>query len=556
MQKFTIPELIARSVQKHGARPALHRQLRHGLETLSYDVLAVRVENLARWIIAQGGKPGERIAILAPNGPDWVVAALAIIQAGRVLVPLDMQLTPDEVFTLTDHAETTAHIVSRQYAHLKELRDYPGLSQWPLEDLMADVTRLTGAHGPLPERSPDDMAILLYTSGTSGAPKGVPMTHHNITSNVLAVAERLHPLPSDVWLSLLPLSHGLELCMGLLAPLSIGASVCYPRSRRPDQIIAAMRDSGTTVMVTVPAILDFFAKAIRSKAPRGWRGKALQWVLALAPMGLRRRLVGWLSGMPVGRLRGVVCGGAFLSPELENTWIRLGLPIIQGYGLTEAGPVVAVNRQPRPTRSSAGKVLPICEVKIDHPDKSGVGEILVKSPGVMSGYYKNPEATAAAFAPGGWLRTGDLGRFDEKGELHIVGRSKDVIITGSGLNVYPEEIESKLEEHPFVRKACVVQRPITTHARRAEREGDQVWAVVVLDEEALRQRDPRLLEDPQLLAGVLDQILAETNARLAPYKRPAGLDLWAELPVTHSGKVRRQRVRQVLAAAATNPKAA
>jgi long-chain acyl-CoA synthetase len=542
----SIPQLIARSVERYGERPALQRQLRHGLESMSYEVLAAHVESLARWIVAQGGEPGDRIALLAPNGPDWIVAALGVIQAGRVLVPLDMQLTPDEVLSLSEHSGAAVHIISRHYSHLQQLRDYPGMSQWPLEDLMSDLTRLPGAQGPLPVRKLDDLAILLYTSGTSGAPKGVPMTHRNITTNVLAVTERLEPLPTDVWLSLLPLSHGLELCMGFLAPLGCGASICYPRSRRPDQIIAAMRDSGVTVMVTVPAILDFFAKVVRSKAPRGWRGKLIQWTLSLAPMGLRRTLVARLSGFPISRIRGVVCGGAFLSPDLENIWIRLGLPIIQGYGLTEAGPVVAVNVTRRPTHASAGKLLPIVQVRIVDPDHMGVGEILVKSPGVMKEYYRNPEATEAVFTADGWLRTGDLGYLDSRGELHVAGRSKDVIITGSGLNVYPEEIEAKLEEHQFVRKACVVQRPITARGRRAEREQDQVWAVVVLDEDALRAEDPRLLEEPDRLSKLLEQILRDTNARLAPYKRPAGIDLWAELPITRSGKVQRQRVRQTL----------
>jgi long-chain acyl-CoA synthetase len=256
--------------------------------------------------------------------------------------------------------------------------------------------------------------------------------------------------------------------------------------------------------------------------------------------------------MPVGRIRGIVCGGAFLSAELEDIWRRLGLPIIQGYGLTEAGPVVAVNRTDRPTRQSAGKILPPARVRIDNPDAHGVGEILVKSPGVMTGYFKNPEATAATFTEDGWLRSGDLGYIGPEGELHIAGRSKDVIITGNGLNVYPEEIETKLEEHRFVRKACVVQKPITTGGRRAQREGDEVWAVVVLDEDELNRADPEMIHDKAKVQSLLRQILADTNARLAPYKRPAGMDLWAELPITHSGKVQRQRVRQTLTTAASD----
>jgi long-chain acyl-CoA synthetase len=474
------------------------------------------------------------------------VAALAIIGAGRVLVPLDMQLTPDECLGLVEHSEATAIIASRQYSQLDNLRDHPGLSQWPLEDLVADIHLLTGSRDPLPERDADDTAILLYTSGTSGAPKGVPMSHHNITSNVIAVTKRLHPDTSDVWLSLLPLSHGLELCMGLLAPLSCGASICYPRSRRPEIIMDAMRQSGTTVMITVPAILDFFAKAVRSRAPKGWRGKLMRGGLRLLPPAIRRRVIALLSGMPIGTLRGVVCGGAFLLPELEATWRALGLPIIQGYGLTEAGPVVAVNRRYGPTVCSAGKLIETAEVQIVEKDAQGVGEILVKSAGVMAEYFKNPEATAQTFTEDGWLRTGDLGYLDDRGELHVAGRSKDVIITGNGLNVYPEEIEAKLEEHHLVTKACVVQRPITSGGRRAERDGDQVWAVIVLDEDTVRAECPEALSEPEAMHRLLGLVLTETNARLAPYKRPAGMDIWAELPITRSGKVQRQRVRQHL----------
>lgn len=555
MERVTIPQLIARTAAAHPKRSALQRQGRQGLDTITYSQLVSRVEMLARWIMAQGGKPGERIALLAPNGPEWVVAGLAIIRAGRVLVPLDMQFTPDEVFGLTDHSEATSIILSQQYANIVQLRDYPGLSQWPLENLIKDLETLKGSSEPFPEITPDDLAFLIYTSGTSGAPKGVPMSHHNVTSNVLAVSERLQPRATDVWLSLLPLSHGLELCMGLLAPLSCGACICYPRSRRPDQILGAMRDSGTTVMITVPAVLDYFAKVIRSKAPKGWRGALVRKTLALFPNSMRRRLVAKLSGMPVGNIRGVVCGGAFVSEDLETIWASLGLPIIQGYGLTEAGPVIAVNVVGNPTRASAGKVLPICKVQIAGANDLGVGEIQIKSPSMMSCYYNNEEATTATFTSDGWLKTGDLGYIDANGEMHISGRSKDVIITGNGLNVYPEEIEAKLEEHRYVRKACVVQKPITSKGRRAERDGDQVWAVVVLDEDELRIDNPKVLENEEELSKVLWQILADTNTRLAAYKRPAGIDLWAELPITRSGKVQRQRVRQVLSDGAAHPRA-
>ena len=250
--------------------------------------------------------------------------------------------------------------------------------------------------------------------------------------------------------------------------------------------------------------------------------------------------------MPLANVRGVVCGGAFLPPEVEDTWRAMGLPIIQGYGLTEAGPVVSVNLVKNPSRSSAGRPLEIAMVRISQPGEENIGEIQVKSPGVMSGYFKNPEDTAATFTEDGWLKTGDLGHIDDYGELHVVGRSKDVIITGNGLNVYPEEIEAKLQEHSLVRLACVVQRPVKGGSRRAERDQDQVWAVVVLDEEALREQDPKILHNTEHLSRLMNQVLAETNARLAPYKRPAGAECWRELPITHSGKVQRQSVRERL----------
>jgi long-chain acyl-CoA synthetase len=542
----TIQQLFAKAVAEHGERPALERQTRSGLEVQTYEVLAAHVDRLARWIVAQGGLGGERVALIGPNGPDWVLAALAVIHAGRVLVPLDMQFTSSEVLELIEHSEATALITSRRYDHDEELKNFPGLTRWPLEDLVRDVTRLRGAQGPLPASRPEEMAILLYTSGTSGAPKGVPMTHRNVTTNVLAVSERLLPRPTDAWLSLLPLSHGLELCMGLLAPLCNGASICYPRSRRPELILRAMRDSGTTVMVTVPAVLDFFARAIRSKAPKGWRGKLMSFAISRIPRRLRRPLIARLSGMPLAKVRGVVCGGAFLPPEIEDIWRALGLPIIQGYGLTEAGPVVSVNQAKNPSRSSAGRPLEIAMVRISQPGEENIGEIQVRSPGVMSGYFKNPEATGATFTEDGWLKTGDLGHIDDYGELHVVGRSKDVIITGSGLNVYPEEIEAKLQEHPLVRLACVVQRPIEGRSRRAQRDQDQVWAVVVLDEEALREQDPSVLGNKEHLSRLMSQVLSETNSRLAPYKRPAGAECWHDLPITRSGKVQRQSVRDRL----------
>jgi long-chain acyl-CoA synthetase len=306
-----------------------------------------------------------------------------------------------------------------------------------------------------------------------------------------------------------------------------------------------MRDAKASVLPCVPAVLEFFARAIRQRAPGGWRGKMVRLALALMPMGMRRWSVTKLSGMPLGSLRAVICGGAFLPLELEDFWRGMGQPIIQGYGMTEAGPVVSVNRLKRPTRQSAGKLVENVEVRIADKNAEGIGEIQVKSPGVMKGYFKNEEATREAFTEDGWLRTGDLGYMDDKDELHVAGRLKDVIITGNGLNVYPEEVEAKLQEHPLVKMACVVQRPIAARGRRAERDGDQVWAAVVLDPEALEREMPQIMNDTKKLQELISQILAETNSRLAPYKRPAGADNWEELPLTRSGKVRRQKVREI-----------
>jgi long-chain acyl-CoA synthetase len=299
----------------------------------------------------------------------------------------------------------------------------------------------------------ESVAEVVFTSGTTGAPKGVILSHGNIVANVRAVGEVIQARPSDRLLSILPLSHMLEQTVGLLLPLSGGGSVVYPASRQSNEIFRALARHGITAMVLVPQALQLFYDAIEREVRRS--GHEARWAAALqaargAPTPVRRLIFRQVHRRMGGRFRFFVCGGAPLSPARGERWETLGVPVLQGYGLTEAAPVVTgtAARDRRP--DSVGAVLPGQSLRI-----AGDGEVLIAGPNVTAGYWRNPEATAAAFVDG-WYRTGDLGEIDAAGFVRLKGRKKDMIVLPNGLNVYAEDVENALRQQPGVHDAAAL----------------------------------------------------------------------------------------------------
>ena len=375
---------------------------------------------------------------------------------------------------------------------------------------------------------PDDPAEIMFTSGTTGEPKGVILTHRNIASNAQAAAGAFPGGASDRLLSLLPLSHMFEQTGGLLVPLLFGCRIVYPISRQPTFIFKALQENRITVLLLVPQALQLFMDGIEREVER--QGKKGLWrkmhrVAPRLPVAARRRLFGRVHRRMGGSIRYILSGGAHLDPGLAQKWENLGIPILEAYGATEAAPAITFNSLDRKVPGSVGRVLSGQEIRI-----ADDGEVLTRGPNVTPGYWQNQEATEAAF-DGEWYKTGDLGHVDDAGFLFLRGRKKDLIVLANGQNVYAEDIERLLNAHPRVTEGVVVGLPDETSG------GETVHAVILLEDSTVPIKE--------IVDGVNDQV--------AEHQRIASYNVWHEedFPRTHTMKVRKGVVLDYLKAAAS-----
>lgn len=502
----------------HGEKTALVYRSGVRRRTCSYRELHDLALRMNGWLARQGVGEGDRVVIWAPNSPWWVAAFWGVMARGGVAVPVDFMSGRDRAETIAALAEARLVIQSRDKP--ERLVGYPSILVEELPHLLEDI--LPEAAGPPP--SPATTAQLIYTSGTTGNPKGVILTHGNLMANLRQVNDFL-PIVTEqfFFLSLLPLSHMFEQMGGLFTPLAHGSAIVYLRTLKPAAIMEALGEEDIFAVVAVPRLLQLLQNSItRELASKGMEGlfAALQGVAGRHGQPFRKRLF-WPIHRKFGRhFTMFVSGGAPLDPDTFRFWQNTGFTVIEGYGLTECAPVLTANTLERQVAGSVGRALPGVELKLEG------NEILVRGENVFPGYYRNEAATREAFTPDGWFRTGDLGEVDAEGFLHIKGRQKEVIVTGSGINVYPDELEALLNRAPGVREGCVVG---------VDRGGgEEVHAVLILDGSG---RDP-------------EEIVREVNDRLDPLHRITGYSLWpdAEFPKTTTLKVRKFMVRSRLAA--------
>jgi long-chain acyl-CoA synthetase len=487
----TLNELFLNALDRAGGRPAVLRARVNGTwKDFDAGEMTARIRDLAAALGEMGVRPADRVGILSENRPEWAIVDLACLAARCADVPVYPTLPAAQVEYILRDAGVVALFASTpdQVAKVAAARDrlpclrhvvaFEGGTLPPGVLTLAEVldrgARATHRHAGWRERAleaaPEDLATLIYTSGTTGEPKGVMLTHHNITSNVLATCEVLGVGERDECLSLLPLSHIFERMGGHYTMLHAGAVITYARSA--ETVSKDLVQVRPTLMLAVPRLYEKFHAAARDRAAASpvrrrlfrWAERvARQWAdLALAgrpvPTGLRwqHRLAGRLvyarlRAAAGGRLRFFVSGGAPLSPDLARFFFGAGLPIAEGYGLTETSPVITVNDPLRPRPGSVGRPIPGVEVRIAED-----GEVLTRGPHVMRGYYGKPEDTAEAIDPDGWFHTGDIGRLDADGFLAITDRKKDLIVTAGGKNVAPQPIETRLKSNPFIANAVVL----------------------------------------------------------------------------------------------------
>jgi len=505
-------------------------------------------------------KKGDKVALISENRAEWGLCALGVVYNGFVLVPIDARMSANEIRMILEHSGSKVVFISSG-------QEKAILDEFDLRDVVKHVIyvdkaesekgmsleRIVEKYGDkeikkVNEVDPEDLFEIVYTSGTTGLSKGVMLTHRNIMFEVSVMPPLVSLSEKDKLLSILPLNHTYESTAGLYTMLSSGCSVLYSPTLSPRVVIDLISRNKITKMLVVPLFLEKITDAIiRNIEKSGVVLKSfLKMLLGMASVSksltgsnaISKRLLSVIrhkSGLSSIDL--FVSGAAPLPARVSNFMELLGFNIIQGYGLTEASPVVSFNPINKPKNISIGKPLPGVEIRINEPNDEGVGEIWVKGPNVMRGYYKNPEATAEVLVDG-YLRTGDLGYMDDEGYVYITGRIKNVIVTHGGKNVYPEEIEEKLNASPYVLESLVVGRKID----KKDMSGEEIFAYIVPDFGYIEfeKETPIHKIDFKEIEKMIDNVVRELNSKLQEYKRIRGYKvLTEEFPKTSTRKIKR-----------------
>jgi long-chain acyl-CoA synthetase len=534
-------------------RAAFHFHENGSWKSMTYAELAAKVRALSDHLIEHGFKRGERVAILSESRPEWAVVFFAAVRSGATVVPLDTKSTVAELRSIVADAGPSLIFASSQFLSIAgELKSelsqsgkivlldgggesggFQSIEQLRASELQEGITREI-----------DETALIVYTSGTTGAPKGVMVSFKNLGYQIMNFEEVIKLTEKDMLLSMLPLNHLLELTCGMLGALYAGGRVCYCHSLFPHEIADVCRDKKVTCMITVPLFLKMLKSGIEKDVARRGNVSRLLFSFMLrvatpirAPE-IRRLIFRKVHKRLGGMLRAFISGGAPLEPEVWEFFDRLGIPVYQGYGLTETSPVISVNTPAHNRAGSVGRPLPGVRVRILE-NGTREGEILTAGPHVMKGYYRREELTREVIDEEGWFHTGDLGRIDREGYLYITGRVKSLIVLGSGKKVNPEEVEATLSQSELIKEVCVVGQL----SREGLEQGFEEVCAVAVPSESLSSR----LSEPGAIQDEIAKEIERLAMSLAPFKRPSKVVIRLEdLPKTSTRKVKRANVLEWL----------
>jgi long-chain acyl-CoA synthetase len=507
-------------------------------EVWSFADLAGAARRLAGGLVAAGVGRQETVGLLAPAGPLWAMAWLGIVAAGATVVPLDESQPPDDLLVLLRRAECRRLFTTR--AHAERLAAAGGRE---IEAILLEGDQvpegpyrhwrqlLAAEERALPAIAAADVAVVVFTSGTTGTPKAVPLSHRNLLANLTALLEQRIAGPGDRALLPLPLHHVYPLMIGLLVPMGAGVTVVFPAGVSGPELAAALRLGGITHLVGVPRLYQALYDAIQARlAKAGAATRRLVPLMLRLSIRLRRRFglgIGGILFRPLRRalaprLHTLISGGAALDEELEWSLDGLGFEVLTGYGLSETSPVLTFNRRGRARPGSAGQPIAGVDLRIQDADARGTGEVQARGASIFSGYRGDPATTAAAFTADGWFRTGDLGYLDAEDALHIVARESETIVLADGKKIFPEDLEARYAGVPLVRELAVLGR-----------DGGLV-GLAVPDLDAARAIGGQSLEERIRFA------LADRAAQMPSWQRLGGIAVTTRaLPRTHLGKLRR-----------------
>jgi long-chain acyl-CoA synthetase len=551
----TLSKAFWRSVEQHGEKPALLVKREKQYRPITYTELGRRVYAFARALHELGVRKGDRVAILAENCPEWAITDWATLCLGAITVPIYPTLTAPQVGEILRDSEPKVLVVSDKKQRRKACEAVEGTGLNPqiiciepdsggetpsFEQMLNQPGALTESElrALVDASQPDDIITFIYTSGTTGEPKGAMLTHRNLLSNIEAVLELIDWRPDDVFLSFLPLSHVFERMGGHFLPIYAGLTIAYAESLFT--LANDMVEVKPTLMLGVPrfyaSVMDRILASVRQMPPL--RQKLFYRMLEVgkgysqcrregrsAPLGVRlqhavldKLVAAKIRERVGGRLRYFVSGGAALPKEVAEFFHAFGILIIEGYGLTETSPVLTVNPPNAPRFGSVGKPIRGVEIKIAED-----GEILARGPNIMLGYYKKPEATAAAIDPDGWFHTGDVGHMDADGYLYITDRKKDIIVLANGKNVAPQPIENMLKQSKLIQEAVVYGDGMSAPVALIVPNIDALRAFA--KQQGIEATDDDALLNHDAIQKRFRQELERVNRELADFQRLKGFRL-------------------------------
>jgi long-chain acyl-CoA synthetase len=528
----SIQDMLVQSARRFGEKVALEDLAPTPIPKVSYNQLLQYVSRFGCALKNMGIKERAHIAVISENRVQWGITYLTAMCFNYVIVPIDKNLNVNEVMNIIHESDAEVIVFSESFDSmlrerhdvLKKLKTFISMDLPSDKDGFKSMINLLSNTGPcsqeqLPKINPEDLAEIIFTSGSLGRAKGVMLSQKNLAANLMSMVSMMFIYPEDRFLSVLPIHHTYECTCGFLCPLYSGASAHYARSLKT--VVEDLQNVKATMLLAVPLLYDkMFKRIYKSIQEDKVKSKIVPPMIKVTGLfekvgwkGLKKKVFKELHERFGGHIRVFIAGGAAPDPKVAKGLREFGFTFVQGYGLTETAPILALNQLDNFKDDAAGIPLPKVELKINKPDSEGVGEVYAKGPNVMIGYYKNEKLTSDAFDDG-WFKTGDLGYIDKDGFLHISGRQKNVIIAKNGKNVFPEEIEDILNRSPYILESLV-------YGEKDPKQDEIIAVQLVIDAEAFieySEKNKVKITD-ELIKKTIDSVIKESNKELSSHKQ-------------------------------------
>ncbi|MGP1603638.1 MAG: AMP-dependent synthetase/ligase [Treponema sp.] len=549
-----VPEMFGISCRRFPARPCF-TVFEPDRITLTYSETLDCVKRLSNWMLSQGIQKGDKIAVSGKNSPEWAVVYLAALFSGAVIVPIDYGLHNEEIDNLLAASKPRIFFADEEkIAYFDKNPSGAAIYSLSCKDSLRYVFSLVSENNFTAEMPDcDDLAAILFTSGTTGNPKGVMLTHKNLVSDCYIAQTRMKLYPTDVFYALLPIHHAYTMLAVFIEAISVGAELVFAKSMVVKKMMQELKEGRITMLLGVPLLFNKLMAGII----KGIKAKGIVvYTFIRALMGLsyfikkifkvnpgKKMFGALLRQANIGTLRIAICGGGPLTPSVFKKYNELGIDFVQGYGLTETSPIITLNPVEHFKIESVGQYFfPYMEMRIAEPDEQGVGEVQVKGPMVMKGYYNMPQETADVFTEDGWFKTGDLGRLDGEGYLMLSGRAKNIIVTEGGKNVFPEEIENA-----FTLFDDIEQITIQGYVENADTKSEAIEALIY-PSDALFARFNINRGDKaasEKVRSVLSEIISRVNKNQPPYAKISKITILEKpLEMTTTKKVKRSYTKK------------